>query len=344
MRAKAIFALMTVCLMVSGCGGNGGVSTGDEQGGQADIDTAYAVIDELYDNEASDQEKLAASVAFLEKYPESDHTLGLVGDVFYFMGNQAGDMEGAIEFAEQIRSAVADPELAGDFDRRLISWYGDAGMTAKMIAIVDRFEQNGAIRFGDYVRAINSTLALEEWTLVREFCSKAQLKANAATWRAEWPDMEATDEEAEAAGLNRQGMILVKDSWAQANLGEVDEALTGLERAGEIVYTSYIGAPAENLNYYWGKARMMQGDAEGAIEKFALDALIAGDQDAVVELKLAYAAARGSDDGYDTWSCRERQRIAKPAADFELPDLDGARHQFADLRGEVTLLNFWSPT
>ncbi len=86
MRAKAIFALMAVCLMVSGCGGDGGVSTGSEQASPADIEADYAVIDELYDDEASDQEKLAASVAFLEKYPESDHTLGLVGDVLYFRG------------------------------------------------------------------------------------------------------------------------------------------------------------------------------------------------------------------------------------------------------------------
>jgi peroxiredoxin len=40
----------------------------------------------------------------------------------------------------------------------------------------------------------------------------------------------------------------------------------------------------------------------------------------------------------------ERLRIATVADDFELPDLSGARHRFADLRGEVTLLNFWSPT
>ena len=139
-------------------------------------------------------------------------------------------------------------------------------------------------------------------------------------------------------------MLLVKDSWARANLGEVEEALAGFARADEIVNRSYLGSPGENLNFYWGKTRMMQGDAEGAMEKFALDALISGNDDAVAGLKQAYVMANGSEGGYEAWSCRERLRIAKKADDFELPDLSGARHRFADLRGEVTLLNFWSPT
>lgn len=344
MREKPVFAVTAVCMVVFACGGGGEISTGGGEVGRANADEAYAAIGDLYEREASDEEKLAATIGFLEQYPDSDPALSLVGDVLYFRGEKARDMEGAIDFAERIRSKVKDPERALKFDRRLIAWYGGAEMKARMLSLADRLEQEGSIRFGDYVKVIDSALAMEEWALAREYCSKAQSKANASTWRAEWPDTEATDEEAENAGLNRQGILLVKDSWARANLGEAEEALAGFERAGDIVYASYLGAPAENLAFYWGKARMMQGDAEGAMEKFALDALIGGDDDARAELKLAYAAANGSEDGYDAWASSERLRIAKVADDFELPDLNGVRHQFADLRGEVTLLNFWSPT
>ena len=102
--------------------------------------------------------------------------------------------------------------------------------------------------------------------------------------------------------------------------------------------------PSENLNFYWGKTRMKQGDPDGAMEKFAVDALIAGDQDSAAEMKLAYTAAKGSEEGYDEWACQQRLQVAKQADDFELPDFDGNRFRFADLQGEVTLLNFWSPT
>jgi peroxiredoxin len=34
--------------------------------------------------------------------------------------------------------------------------------------------------------------------------------------------------------------------------------------------------------------------------------------------------------------------INGPAPDFELPDLDGTRHQLRDYRGKIVILNFWS--
>ncbi|MCW8985564.1 MAG: hypothetical protein OQK55_09490 [Thermoanaerobaculales bacterium] len=344
MRERVFFTLMAASLAFFGCGGDFGMSTGGEKSSQAAIDEAYGIIDALYDNEASDEEKLAATVEFLEAYPETDHTVGLVGDVFYFTGEKAGDMNGAVEFAEKIRSAVTDSTIAMDFDRRLISWYGEAGMKARMLAIADRFEQQGTIRFGDYFNVIESAVAMEEWALAREYCSKAQPKANAATWKAEWPDIEATDERAEEAGLNRQGMLLVKDSWARAKLGDVEGALAGFTRADEIVDRSYVGIPGYDLNLYWGRAYIMTGDAAGAMEKFAPDALIVGDDDAAAALRQAYAMVNESDDDFVTWSCRKRLEIAKKADDFELPDSSGARHRFTDLRGEATLLNIWSST
>jgi hypothetical protein len=344
MRETTFVALVATFLAISGCGGDGGISTGGGGDSRPAIDQAYEVIDQLYENEASDEEKLAATVDFLETYPESEHTVGLVSDVLYFKGEKAGDMEGAVDFAEKIRAAVTDPTVAMDFDRHLISWYGTAGMKAKMLSIADRLERDGSIRFGDYFNVIDGAVAMEDWALVRDYCAKAQSKANAATWRAEWPDVEATDERAEKAGLNRQGMLLVKDSWARANLGDVDGALAGFARAEELVDSSYLGIPGYDLNQYWGKACLMNGDAEGAIERFAPDALIVRNEDAMAALKQAYATVNGSEDGYGAWSCRKRLEIAKKADDFELPDASGARHRFADLRGDVTLLNFWSST
>jgi hypothetical protein len=339
MRDRVLLVLVTASLAVFGCGGDGG-----QKARRTATDKAYAVIDELYENEASDEAKLAATVDFLEAYPESEHTTGLVGDVFYFKGEQAGDWQGAVELAEKIRSAVKDPELATSFDRRFISWYGRAGMKEKMLSMADRFEQDGTIRFGDYFNVIEYAVEMGEWEIAREYCAKAEPKANAATWRAEWPDQEATDERAEQAGLNRQGMLLVKDSWARAKLGDVDGALAGFARANEIIDRSFVDIPGYELNRYWGRTLMMKGEAEGAIEKFAPDALIVGDEDVAAELRQAYAEAHGSEAGYADWACRKRLEIAKAGEDFELPDASGTRHRFDVLRGEATLLNIWSST
>ena len=338
MQERALFVLIAASLVFLACGGDGG------EGRQAAIDHAYEVIGQLYENEASDDEKLAATVDFLDKYPETEHTTGLVGDVMYFKGEQAGDWDGAVDLAEKIRSQVTDPEIALSFDRRLISWYGRAGKQAAMLSIADRLEQEGTIRFGDYFNVIEHAVEMGEWALAREYCARAEPKANAATWRAEWPDEEATDERAEEAGLNRQGMLLVKDSWARANLGDVEGALAGYARADEIIDRSFVGIPGYDLNLYWGRTLVMNGDAEGAMERFAPDALIAANQDAVTELRQAYAEAVGSEDGLAEWSCRKRLEIARVAEDFELPDSSGVRHRFDVLRGEATLLNIWSST
>ena len=36
--------------------------------------------------------------------------------------------------------------------------------------------------------------------------------------------------------------------------------------------------------------------------------------------------------------------LNQPAADFELPDLDGAMHKLSLYRGKIAILNFWSAT
>jgi hypothetical protein len=89
---------------------------------------------------------------------------------------------------------------------------------------------------------------------------------------------------------------------------------------------------------------MMKGEVEEAMEKYAPDALIVGDDEAAFALRKAYAMANGSDDGFAAWSCRKRLSIAKIVDDFELPDSNGVRQQFDVLRGEATLLNIWSST
>ena len=344
---RTIFsALILVAIAISGCGGNS-----DERGGAQDqtdgvsaVEERYKVIDDLYDREASNDEKLAASMDFLGEYPESEHTIELVQDVIYFRGEEKGDWDGVITFAEGIRSKVKNSAMAVQFDRQLIDWYGRAGMKEKMIAITGTLEDKGIIRFGDYFNAIEGAISMKEWALARDYCARAGPKATAVTWRAEWPDVKASDERAEKAGLNRQGMILIKDSWALANQGELDAALAGFERAKSMVDVSYIGIPSYDLNNYWGKALLNHGDAKGAMDIFAPGALIAHDEEAIEGLKTAYVSAYGGTDGYDAWGKAKRAAIARTADDFDLPDSAGTRHTFNSLRGKVTLLNFWSPT
>lgn len=338
MHRIVIAASMMLSLAIIGCGG------ADRAGDVSAIEERYKVIDDLYDKGASDDEKLAATTDFLREFPESKHTTELASDVIYFLGEKKGDWTGAIAFVEGIRPAIADSALAVQLDREFVGWYGRAGMKDKMVATVGSLEDRDLVRFGDYFEAIEGAISMEEWALARDYCAQAGPKATAAAWRAEWPDIEATDERAEKAGLNRQGMILIKDSWALANQGEVAAALDGFERAKGMVRVSYIGIPAYGLNDYWGRTLLDHGDANGAMDILAPGALIANDEEAIERLKAAYASVHGGMDGYDSWARSQRAAIAPTADDFDLPDTTGTHHTFYSLRGEVTLLNFWRPT
>jgi len=139
-------------------------------------------------------------------------------------------------------------------------------------------------------------------------------------------------------------MLLVKDGWARANLGEIDEALADFEHANEIVRRSYLGIPENDLNLYWGRTLLDKGDYEAALERFAPDALVMQNEEALAGFRKAYVELKGGDAGYDDYAARLHVKIAKTIDDFELPDYEGKPRRLSDLRGEVTLLTFWFPT
>ena len=58
----------------------------------------------------------------------------------------------------------------------------------------------------------------------------------------------------------------------------------------------------------------------------------------------AYTAKNGGKEGFDQYAKKLHVEIAPQVDQFELPDYDGKRVKYADIRGDVTLLAFWFPT
>jgi hypothetical protein len=89
MRERAFFALMAVSLAFFGCAGDVGISTEGEKGGRAAIEEAYAVIDELHDNEADHD--VVNGVHLSEDNP-STFVIDREGRILsYHLGFQDGD-------------------------------------------------------------------------------------------------------------------------------------------------------------------------------------------------------------------------------------------------------------
>jgi tetratricopeptide (TPR) repeat protein len=336
-RTLTAVVLASVLLVLLGVDG----VTGDEP---AAVDQAYKeMIDQRREHDEM-SERLALTKEFLQQYPESKYTARLIGHVYYYQAEQLGDVPGAIEYAEDLRAKLTDPDIISDFDRRMVELYGEAGMLDRMSTLAGRLEEEGEMKFGDYWNVIEIATNNEKWKMVREYCGKAKPLTTADAYRSDYPQYDFTDEEVRKAADNRSGMVAGKDAWALANLGRADEAMAGFETAGKTLNRSYIGVLDYDIGLYWAKTLLMEGDYDGAIDRFAPEALIMGDEDALAGLKKAYVGKNGGEDGFAAFAGKLHAAVAPRVKEFELPDYQGERNEYGDIKGEVTLLAFWFPT
>ena len=305
---------------------------------------AYAEVRQRRSETESIEERLAITKKFLEKYPESDQTAGALDAVFYYQSDRFGDTDGAIAYAEGIRAMVKDPAIGTGVDKELLRIYAESGRAGRMIALAEKLAAADALNFDDRWNVIESAVKLEEWELVREYCTGAEAQATAEALRADNPDADYPDEELQAAVNNRVGMLLVKNGWAQANLGRMDQALADFAKADRLIPRYYFDIPEYDLDIYWGRTLLEKREHQAAIDKLAMSALVMRRDEAMAGLKEAYTGLHGGEAGFESFAAGLHIRIAPAAPDFEMPDYEGTRRRFADLRGDVTLLALWFPT
>lgn len=333
----AAAATMAAC---GGCGGGGD----DAARRKSDADSSYEQLRETRRVMDSPQDRVAITKRFLDEYPESAHTAGAIDAVYYYQGEEIGDAAGAIEYAESIREKLSSPRIAMSVDKLLVRYYGEAGMFRKMVDLVNRLAPTGSLDFHDYWNVIEGAIKAGEWTLARDFCNEARAMATAKAVRAEYPDRELSLREVDEAVRDRRGMVLVKDGWARANLGELEEALADFARADAMVPRYYFGVPEYDLYVYWGYTLNMKGEFAAAVDRFATQGLVLRNERSLEGLKAAYAGLHGDETGYDEFAATLHREVSKPFPRFEMPGYNGERWSFSALRGDITLVTLWFPT
>jgi hypothetical protein len=346
MTKQLLAILVMSAFLLAGCGGE----SGDSDTAARDVTESVSVADaykemrEKRGELTSTEEKLAMTKEFLEKHPEGDHVAGSIYAVYYYQGYQLEDKPAAIKYAESFRKGITDKMTGLAVDKRLLEFYADAEMTDKMVALADGLAEDGSLDFDDYWNVIEGAVKTSDWELVRGYCAKAGGLTGADAIRAENPDHEYTKKELAEETDHRNGMLLVKDGWARANLGEPQEALTDFAKADKLVPRYYFDVPEYDLNVYWGNTLLMTGNFEEAADRFATYGLVMRNEESLAGLKKAYVGLHGSEDGYDNYANKLHLSIATTIDDFEMPDYVGNRHRFSDLRSDVTLLSLWFPT
>ncbi len=338
-----IFSLML--LLHAGCGGGG--SGGEEQTSAVtdeQIEQANEEMNKAYWAAESDEGRLAAYKNFLAKYPESKYTAGALADALLLINEKGGDYEGAAAYAMEIRGKLSDAAVIRDVDIELLEFYSDAKRPNEFRELATRIARQGGLKYTDYLSMLEGAVCVEAWDLVLDFCSSAEPMANVEAFKSEHPQLDYTEEQFQTSGRNRRGLLLTYGGWAKANLGQVDEAIADFVSADGLLKKNYFGFADNELFLYWGETLLKMGDATGAMAKLAPAAFFGNQQDAFAPLKQAYLATGGTESGFEDFIWAQRLKLAKTVDDFTLSDYDGQPRRFADLRGKVTLLNFWNPT
>jgi hypothetical protein len=337
--------LLIGLFLVAGCSGEKKESA-TEQAATGEITTAkeaYAEARKKRGETESIEERLAITKDFLKAYPESDQTANALRAVFYYQSYRLEDNEGAIAYAEGIRSQIENTAIGIEVDKVLLGFYAESGLSDKMTGLAEKLAETDNLDFSDHWNVIEGAVKLEDWQLVRTYCAGAKTKTTAEAYRADNPDEELTEEKIETAVKNRQGMVLVKDGWAQANLGQIDQALAVFAQADKLIPRFYFDIPEYDLDIYWGKTLLEKKEYQAAIDMVDMSALIMGHDKAKDILKKSYAGLHG-DSGFEAFAADLNIKIAPAAPDFEMPDYDGTRHSFNDLRDDVTMVALWFPT
>jgi len=225
MSRTVLAATAAAFLILSGCGGGGS----EEAAARVDPAELEAVFQQAMQDHAeaeTPEAKLAVIKSFLEMYPDSKYTGDAIEGAIYYLAEPLGDLEGAIAYAVEIRGKVTDPKVALEIDKKLLDLYADQGKADEFRALADKISSEADLSFTDHLAILNSSVKFKAWDLVQAFCAAARPQANAETFKSDYPDIENySEEQFEAAGRNREALILGYEGWAKANTGKVDEAL-----------------------------------------------------------------------------------------------------------------------
>ena len=335
-RRDLAFVTVLGVLVLLGCTGR------EEQ--RMSAGAAYEKAQETLDTLDDPQQEVEVFEEFVRAYPNSEEAIDALGAVIYLRSKKLDDLDGAVSFAESARSMASDPKTRFEHGVRLHEVSVEAGNPADLRLIADELAAVRPLNFVEHLAVVEEAEKGGEWELMLEHATSLRRSANAETFRADYPDDDFSDERVEFSVNRRRGWASAYEGAALIHLDKLDEATTVFEEAAELsTLSSYVGVPEFPLNKYWGKAELMQGRPERAAELLAADALMGRDEAALDDLRAAYIASNGSEDGFDGYVATVRQSIATVIDDVTLDDYSGSSVSLASMAGKVYVMAFWNP-
>jgi len=305
---------------------------------------AYENVQVTLDTLDHPQEEVQVFEEFVRAYPDSEEAIDALGAVIYLRSKKLDDLDGAVSFAATARSLASDPKTRFEFGIRLHDVSAQAGNPVDLRVIADELAAERPLNFVEHLSVVEKGEKAGAWELVFDHAKSMGQFANAETFRSDYPDDDFSDERVESSVQRRRGWAAAYKGAALIHLDRLDEASAVFDEAADLSELSnYVGVPETPLNRYWGKKELLQGRPERAAELLAPDALMGHDESALDDLKAAYVASNGSEEGFEDYILSVRQSIATVIDDVTLNNYSGDPVNLASMSGKVFVMAFWNP-
>lgn len=282
---------------------------------------------------------------YLQKYPSTSHTPDAVEAAVYFLTEELDAPREADELLRSVLGAVKDPERRRAVQVERATVLARLGQVDELRAVATEVATGHKLSFPEGFTLAEAAVTAKAWDLALESLAAAEKQTTPEAYRAENPDRTYPDERVQRMVRWRKADVAALTGWALANSGQPAEAMAAFDRGRAFETTLYMGNSGTLLGGYRGRALLLAGRLDEALEVLAPEAVFGSDEDVLAAFKTAYVGKNGSDTGFEDHLWATRVAMARAVDDFELPDYAGTRHRFSELRkGQVTLLAFWFPT
>ena len=305
------------------------------------VELAADETDAAYEAADSSAEKVAILTGFLRKHPESDDTGPFLGRAVNLYLEDLEQPDEAYALVEELLGRVEDPEVVWEVQQKVAVLHARTGHLEELRSLVATMAAEHEFTFTNYYELMELAEEVEAWDLVIEQAEASLVTANAEAMKAQYDDV--TDEQAEIWAPRRKAFAASFKGWAQANIGQLEQAEATFSAA--LPYTTYslLGTDETPLHYQWARTLMLAGNPEGALDKLGPMAVFGEDREQKA-YREAWIASRGSNAGLEEklWSLRGEHAQLLPA--FTLSDYEGGTWSTRDRAGGVLLIAAWHPT
>lgn len=337
-RRASILALTVLVGLTLGC-------SGTEQAENDPATAAYEAFKTAWEEAATAEAKATLAADYLARFPDTDRSGSMAWRIAYYRGEELGDPAGAWAAIETALPRIADAEQRFEASMAAFSLADSIEVPLDIAEVAGALAAVRPLSYDEHGEVADAALELARWAVAEQHASTALELATPEQVKADYPDREFSEAQLLARAQHRQASSLAASGWALFNLGERESAFQRFEEAAAAGSVGYLGVPNTPLYRYWGRAALSEGDLEKAIELLGAEAIFGEDRAAAEPyLREAFAARSAGSESYEEFLWATRNRLAKPADDFELLDYQSSPHRLSDRTGKVTLLAFWFPT